>query len=223
MRWVMRWLLRMLVASGSLFVVLMAVQGAYWYRTLTAPFEIRQAEAVVVFLGGPGRIRKGYDLANQGMAPLLSLSPATERRIQSLDKRFAGTGKPPVHMVEDRATTTFENALLTGRLIEAHGIRHCLLVTERFHMPRSLLLLRMVLAGKGVRIDPAPVEAKPYAVSPLRWSVREQKRAYNEMIEFWGSLVEVINYKATGQLPEPGQAESGIIKYLRNALLLEIR
>ena len=99
MRWVMRWLLRMLVASGSLFVVLMAVQGAYWYRTLTAPFEIRQAEAVVVFLGGPGRIRKGYDLANQGMAPLLSLSPATERRIQSLDKRFAGTGKPPVHMV----------------------------------------------------------------------------------------------------------------------------
>ena len=223
MRWVMRWLLRMLVASGSLFVVLMAVQGAYWYRTLTAPFEIRQAEAVVVFLGGPGRIRKGYDLANQGMAPLLSLSPATERRIQSLDKRFAGTGKPPVHMVEDRATTTFENALLTGRLLEAHGIRHCLLVTERFHMPRSLLLLRMVLAGKGVRIDPAPVEAKPYAVSPLRWSVREQKRAYNEMIEFWGSLVEVINYKATGQLPEPGQAESGIIKYLRNALLLEIR
>lgn len=223
MRWVMRWLLRMLVASGSLFVVLMAVQGAYWYRTLTAPFEIRQAEAVVVFLGGPGRIRKGYDLANQGMAPLLSLSPATERRIQSLDKRFAGTGKPPVHMVEDRATTTFENALLTGRLIEAHGIRHCLLVTERFHMPRSLLLLRMVLAGKGVRIDPAPVEAKPYAVSPLRWSVREQKRAYNEMIEFWGSLVEVINYKATGQLPEPAQAESGIIKYLRDALLLEIR
>ena len=212
MRWVMRWLLRMLVASGSLFVVLMAVQGAYWYRTLTAPFEIRQAEAVVVFLGGPGRIRKGYDLANQGMAPLLSLSPATERRIQSLDKRFAGTGKPPVHMVEDRATTTFENALLTGRLIEAHGIKHCLLVTERFHMPRSLLLLRMVLAGKGVRIDPAPVEAKPYAVSPLRWSVREQKRAYNEMIEFWGSLVEVINYKVTGQLPQPGQAESGIIK-----------
>ena len=223
MRWVMRWLLRMLVASGSLFVVLMAVQGAYWYRTLTAPFEIRQAEAVVVFLGGPGRIRKGYDLANQGMAPLLSLSPATERRIQSLDKRFAGTGKPPVHMVEDRATTTFENALLTGRLIEAHGIRHCLLVTERFHMPRSLLLLRMVLAGKGVRIDPAPVDAKPYAVSPLRWSVREQKRAYNEMIEFWGSLVEVARYKATGQLPQPGQAESGIIKYLRNALLLEIR
>ena len=223
MRWVMRWLLRMLVASGSLFVVLMAVQGAYWYRTLTAPFEIRQAEAVVVFLGGPGRIRKGYDLANQGMAPLLSLSPATERRIQSLDKRFAGTGKPPVHMVEDRATTTFESALLTGRLIEAHGIRHCLLVTERFHMPRSLLLLRMVLAGKGVRIDPAPVEAKPYAVSPLRWSVREQKRAYNEMIEFWGSLVEVINYKATGQLPQPGQAESGIIKYLRDSLLLEIR
>ena len=223
MRWVMRWLLRMLVASGSLFVVLMAVQGAYWYRTLTAPFEIRQAEAVVVFLGGPGRIRKGYDLTNQGMAPLLSLSPATERRIQSLDKRFAGTGKPPVHMVEDRATTTFENALLTGRLIEAHGIKHCLLVTERFHMPRSLLLLRMVLAGKGVRIDPAPVEAKPYAVSPLRWSVREQKRAYNEMIEFWGSLVEVINYKVTGQLPQPGQAESGIIKYLRDSLLLEIR
>ena len=223
MRWVMRWLLRMLVASGSLFVVLMAVQGAYWYRTLTAPFEIRQAEAVVVFLGGPGRIRKGYDLTNQGMAPLLSLSPADERRLTRWDKRFGARDVPIRHMMEDRATTTFENALLTGRLIEAHGIRHCLLVTERFHMPRSLLLLRMVLAGKGVRIDPAPVEAKPYAVSPLRWSVREQKRAYNEMIEFWGSLVEVINYKATGQLPQPGQAESGIIKYLRDSLLLEIR
>ena len=86
MRWVMRWLLRMLVASGSLFVVLMAVQGAYWYRTLTAPFEIRQAEAVVVFLGGPGRIRKGYDLTNQGWRrcsacrrPMSAVSPGGTR------------------------------------------------------------------------------------------------------------------------------------------------
>ena len=223
MHWVMRWLLRMLAASGSLFVFLAGLQGAYWYRTLTARFEVRQAEAVVVFLGGPGRSRKGYDLAHQGMAPLLSLSPATARRIQSLDKRFAAKETRPRHMVEDRATTTFENALLTGRLIEAQGIRRFLLVTQRFHMPRSLLLMQMVLAGQGVEIVPAPVDAKPYAASPLRWSRQEQKRLYNEMVEFWGSMLEFARYKVTGSLPEGGLKKNRILQRLRAFFLLEIR
>lgn len=222
MRLVRKWLLRMLVASGSLFVSLVVLQAAYFYRTLTIPSTIRPAEAVVVFLGGPGRIRMGYDLVNQGMAPLLSLSPADERRLQSLDKRFAVKQTPPRHMVEDRATTTFENALLTGRLIKAHGIRHCLLVTERYHMPRALLLLQMVLAGQGVEIFPVPVEAEPYVASPLGWSATQQKRAYNEMVEFWGSLLELAHYKATGQLPVPGKPENRVMKYLRDALLVEI-
>jgi uncharacterized SAM-binding protein YcdF (DUF218 family) len=49
---------------------------------------------------------------------------------------------------EDQATTTFENALYTSRIIKAHRYQSVILVTSDYHMPRSLALLQLFLAGE---------------------------------------------------------------------------
>ncbi len=55
-------------------------------------------------------------------------------------------------VIEPEARTTFENALLTGDIIQKEGFKKVLLVTSSYHMPRSLLLLKLKLNGSGTEI-----------------------------------------------------------------------
>ena len=52
----------------------------------------------------------------------------------ALDTQFS----VPVMWVEDRSQTTYENALLTQRLLHPAGIDTVIVVTQAWHMPRAL-------------------------------------------------------------------------------------
>jgi uncharacterized SAM-binding protein YcdF (DUF218 family) len=58
----------------------------------------------------------------------------------------------PVRWVEDRSTTTAENAAFSAALLRAAGIDTIVLVTHAFHMRRSAA----VFEAAGLRIVPAP-------------------------------------------------------------------
>lgn len=58
----------------------------------------------------------------------------------------------PVRWVEDRSTTTAENAAFSAGLLRADGIDTVVLVTHAFHMRRSAA----VFAAAGLRVVPAP-------------------------------------------------------------------
>jgi uncharacterized SAM-binding protein YcdF (DUF218 family) len=53
---------------------------------------------------------------------------------------------------EDRSRTTLENARYSARILNEAGIRHILLVTEAFHMPRSV----SVFEQTGLTVTAAP-------------------------------------------------------------------
>lgn len=59
-------------------------------------------------------------------------------------------------VVEDRARNTFENALYTGLIIRRRGWRRVIVVTDGFHLPRSLFVFRRL----GLRVEGAPVRAR---------------------------------------------------------------
>jgi uncharacterized SAM-binding protein YcdF (DUF218 family) len=54
-------------------------------------------------------------------------------------------------VIEDKASTTYENATETRRILEERQVRQALLVTEAVHMPRSLGCFRKA----GVEVVPA--------------------------------------------------------------------
>ena len=218
----MKRLVKILLYAVLLLATVLGVEAVVFYQLLTAPDKVAPADVIAVFLGAERRIRKGYALAEDGLAPFLILSPADASRLRALDRKYATQEKTYQHLVEARAQTTFQNALLAGRLIRAHGFKTCLLVTDQHHMPRSRLLLRMALAGQGVEIIPVPVDPGEFAPSPLTWTTRQKKQIYNEMIKFWGSLAEMIQYQYTGELPERSLGERPSVSFLRGLLLFDL-
>ncbi len=58
----------------------------------------------------------------------------------------------PVEFREQRSRTTAENALFSAEMLKAAGIEKVLLVTEAFHMPRSVYAFEQA----GLEVVPAP-------------------------------------------------------------------
>lgn len=69
-------------------------------------------------------------------------------------------------LLEPTARTTRENALASSALMRAHGLCRALIVTQPFHVRRSVAAFRRV----GVEADPLPFRS---AVTTARQAARE--------------------------------------------------
>ena len=208
----------MLVSFGLLLVA----QGVFFLHILQEKPVIVAADIVVAFEGRLGRAREAYALADQEYAPALVISPANDQRLATYDRQFR-PGRSFVKLHEEKARTTFENALYTADIIKHKGFKSVILVTSWDHMPRSYLLLRLMLMSSGSRIYPHTVATG--AITQRNWyrHTLGWKMVYNEMVETWGSLLECARYRTTGQIPlnEPGR--SGLLARLKKLLLFDIR
>ena len=177
-------------------------------------------DVLIVFGGVHARTVKGYELANEGLARFMIVSSASERRMKRLDKTYRLNNQYH-YLIEETAKTTFQNALLAGEWIRKQGFNSALLVTSDYHMPRSFLLLRLQLIGRGVKVCTVPMETGQFDRNPLLWTALQKKRVHNEMVELWGSLVEMAHYAVTGQLPVKGLKHNKIVGWLRSVLLFD--
>jgi uncharacterized SAM-binding protein YcdF (DUF218 family) len=104
-----------------------------------------KADAIVVLTGGYQRIDLGVQLLASGAAQRLLISgvnPATTgNHIRLLTKSSAGLFKCCVDIGHD-ALDTAGNAAETARWIKAHNYKTVILVTNNYHMPRSLAEIR---------------------------------------------------------------------------------
>jgi uncharacterized SAM-binding protein YcdF (DUF218 family) len=203
-------------------LILFLFELSWFFFVLQKDSEIVGADAVVVFGGSHARTVKGYELVNRGYAPFLVISPASEKQLERLDQTYRLKDSYQ-YLIEDRAETTFQNSVLAADLIKTHDLTSVALVTSDYHLPRSVFLLKFLLLGRGVAVRPYPVEVGRFKCNPLAWSSIQKKIVYNEMVEFWGSLVEMAHYFVTGQLPERGIKKSKTVSWLRLVLLFDVR
>ena len=84
-------------------------------------------------------------------ASIVVISPADDSMIKAYEKRYEPL--KATYILENSARTTFENAYLISKIISAYRLRSITLVTSDYHMPRSYLLLRLMLLGKGVTVQ----------------------------------------------------------------------
>ena len=76
----------------------------------------------------------------------------------------------PLRFVEDNSRDTRENAARTLALLRPLGIRHIVLVTHGWHMPRAVRAFGVAAAGSGIRIEAAPMGlARNTETATLAW------------------------------------------------------
>ncbi len=207
----------LLIGCGAL----MAAEAIYFVAVLGGVNNLAPSEAIVVFRGNQARIAAGYALARQGVAPLIMVSPASERQRRGWDRRY-GLPESVGHLEESQARTTMENARQAARIIREEGLKSVTLVTSDYHMPRSLGLLKLFLWGQGVEIRPFKV--RPAGVRPPGYRMILAKLVYNEAVESWGSLAEWTVWRLTGKpLKSKGEDAAWLVSVLRDLLLLKVK
>ena len=150
--------------------------------------SLQPADVVLVFAGSLNRIETGYNLINEGYADSLIVSPEIPEKIAEYTKRF-NLRRNVNSILEVHATSTFENALYTGKLIEANNFRNVILVTSDYHMPRSYFIMRL-LASPGVRIQRYSVYENNDSMSSFQRLKQKWKLLIFEMIELYGTLFQ---------------------------------
>ncbi len=204
---------------GFILFCVLFLEVCYFSYILTRPDSDVRSDVILVFMGAEKRVEAGYQLANQGLAPCIVLSPATDALRRHFDRKYARKDTVS-HIPENQASTTFENAWYTSRIIEANHYKTVILVTSDYHMPRSLALLRLFLAGTGVQVHAHPVYGPSGAVAV---NATLLKLVYNEMVKFWGSLFEYVDYMVCGKTAEKPVKKSALSLFLRSVVLLDVK
>lgn len=203
------------------FAFLITAEMIYFLTILMGSEKIEKADLIVVFEGRDGRSKAAYELADLGCAPGILISPAGHNMLDVYDQIYKPR-KQFGRVMETKATTTFENALFSSEIIKEKGFDSVILVTSWDHMPRSYLLMRIMMAGSNVRIYPHSVKTgntanKAWYRTGLAW-----KMVCNEMVETWGSQIELVNYRINGRIPKTRPGKKNFISKLKGWLLFEI-
>lgn len=154
--------------------------GGWWVAALERPLRLEATERrgdVLVVLGaalapdgtlGPAlaeRVEEGAAAFRRGLAPAMIVTGALEA--EAMRARAVALGVPKAAiLLEPTARTTRENALASSALMRAHGFSRALIVTQPFHVRRSVAAFRRV----GVEADPLPFRS---AVTTARQAARE--------------------------------------------------
>lgn len=157
----LRLLMLLVIVAASLLAGGFAV-FAHYVSGLTTPNQMAKADAIIVLTGGQSRLEAGLDLLKEGKAERLLISgvhPATGR-----NAILAATGSDRDLFtccvdIDREALDTVGNAQEGAKWLREHGYASAILVTNNYHMPRSMLEMSR-FAG--------PVELVPYPVVNTR-------------------------------------------------------
>lgn len=217
--------MRIIFKTAILFFLfcssILLIEAAYFIWIAVQPSDPSPVDAIVVFSGSKSRVKHAYELAHQGIAPYLMISPASQRSIDRYEKQFGEPGKAS-YIIEDRAETTFTNALYAARLIKAKGLTSVLLVTADYHMPRSYFLLKLVTLRTDCRIGLSKLDTREGQPAGWQDRITRLKANYNEMVQLWGSLIEAGLHSLGGSNAWLGKRSPGVTRWLREHLLFDV-
>lgn len=161
MKWISKALVLML-ALGAAALVFGFVMFAVSVTREDAASEDR-ADGIVVLTGGDNRIETGAKLMAEGRAKRMLISGVNRKVSREEMQHLLGIDKQIFNCCVDlgyEALDTVGNADETRTWANSNSYSRLIIVTSRYHMPRSLAELALAMPG---------VTLLPYAVTPRRF------------------------------------------------------
>ena len=148
-------------------VVLMSVIGANLGKFLVQSDKLEKADAIAVFSGDNGpRTERAVELLKEGYADYLILSGGKvydDVTMAELMKNHAiklGVDEDKI-LIDDKASTTNENADFTAEIIEEHNFKSVIVVTSDYHTRRSKLAMEKALENTLIDGEKVSVSVTP--------------------------------------------------------------
>lgn len=151
------------VCSFVLLALVVLFAGGFgWFANkvshLTTPANPAKADAIIVLTGGQSRLDAAMDLLASGKGERLLISgvhpSASRRQLQAAiggDKHLFSCCVD----IDRAALDTIGNAEESAKWVESHAYGTVILVTNNYHMPRSLLEMGRLLHN--AKLEPYPV------------------------------------------------------------------
>ncbi len=158
-------------------LLLILANAGHWLVIDQPP---RKADVIIVLSGDPGRTQMGIDLYRLGYAPYLLFTSGDS----SMEAEAVGQGIPVQAVIlEERADSTYENALYSKALLERYGLRSALVVSSDYHMLRSSLTFLSVYKNTGTTFTFCSVSDPRFDAGNWWWTssrnVRHLLREYS--------------------------------------------
>ncbi|HWT13420.1 MAG TPA: YdcF family protein [Allosphingosinicella sp.] len=138
-------MIRFLTRIVSFGLLLYLLGYALFAVMLPRPAGDERTDAVVVLTGGSGRLERGFDMVERGLARRMLIS-GVERTVRPIELAAAYEVDPRLFecciLLGRESFDTRSNADEVARWVERRRIRSIRLVTNDLHMPRARYELR---------------------------------------------------------------------------------
>ena len=147
----------LLLGGGLAFLGGFAAFATHVSR-LATPVEQRDADAIIVLTGGEKRLDAAIDLLRSGKGRRLLIS-GVHPAARMVDLQRATGGDPGLFSccvdIDRAALDTIGNAEESAKWVTSHAWSSVIVVTNNYHMPRSLLELKRLIGD--IDLLPYPV------------------------------------------------------------------
>lgn len=192
---------------GGLLFGLGFVGFSTYVAALSAPEQIEAADGIIVLTGGQARVDTAVGLMNSGKGKRLLIS-GVNRTARLEDLRVATGGDKRLFNccvdIDYEALDTIGNAAESAKWVREHEYDSVILVTNNYHIPRTLLEMHRLLGD-------AKLQAYPVVNSRLdggSWMIKPQaiRVLFTEYTKFLASV-------ARGAIPgSSDRADTRVVK-----------
>ncbi len=167
------------------------------------------ADGIVVLTGGPARIEEGARLLQERRAQRLLISGINPQTGRDSIKKLTQLAPVKFDCCVDlgyAAQDTIGNATETSRWVALHHYSRVIVVTSRFHMPRSLAELGRALPG--IELIPHAVPLQKSMPAPWWLSVRTTRLIASEYVKFLPAAARLFVARTLSQFDGSSVANS---------------
>ena len=185
----------------SCVISLLIIFGVFFYlnsihlphlligRYLSPSDKLTKPDVIIVISGSNDRVEHAINLYQGGFASKMILSgaakkgPVSNAKAMQIEASNAGVLNDDI-ILEEKATSTYENAIFTRDIIKSQGFHKIILITSPYHQRRAYETFRYVLSGLGVQILNSPSSDESSWKADSWWySEEDSKRTKNELLK----------------------------------------